>query len=258
MTTASIPTPLSVICPVCNAQPTEPCTQPTDRARKAVRWFHYKRIEAVTAPHSAELETILEETRLTVEKIPTQPIPAIKEPPRHPLEQVEWEDLEEGLECHTPCGAVFRPGAGVRALHEAVCPSLTHKMTLEEISEARKRPPMVTRAETEAQQEAWAVARYKRSTPKGRAQLQFEADAEKRRQGLKPFTVYSEGYAATGERGGATSMGTHWGRDFNDAIERWRAADPEARSFLSFNGTHWSYWGCRLFDNLRDAQRSFG
>ncbi|WNM68805.1 hypothetical protein SEA_SOOS_75 [Gordonia phage Soos] len=33
----------SVVCPNCNAQPTKPCTQPTDTGRKNVSWFHHAR-----------------------------------------------------------------------------------------------------------------------------------------------------------------------------------------------------------------------
>lgn len=32
-----------VTCPNCNAQPGQPCTQPTDTSRKAVAWVHSAR-----------------------------------------------------------------------------------------------------------------------------------------------------------------------------------------------------------------------
>jgi hypothetical protein len=35
--------PFSVVCPNCNAQVTEPCTQPTDTGRRVVAFFHSSR-----------------------------------------------------------------------------------------------------------------------------------------------------------------------------------------------------------------------
>lgn len=33
----------AVVCPTCNAAPGSACTQPTDRARRPVRWTHFAR-----------------------------------------------------------------------------------------------------------------------------------------------------------------------------------------------------------------------
>jgi hypothetical protein len=38
--------PRDRVCPTCNAQPGEPCTQPTNNSRRPVRWYHFKRIES--------------------------------------------------------------------------------------------------------------------------------------------------------------------------------------------------------------------
>lgn len=35
--------PRLVVCPNCNAQPGQPCTQPTDDSRRAVNWYHLAR-----------------------------------------------------------------------------------------------------------------------------------------------------------------------------------------------------------------------
>lgn len=37
--------PGSRVCPACNAQPHEPCTQPTDFGRREVAWYHLARKE---------------------------------------------------------------------------------------------------------------------------------------------------------------------------------------------------------------------
>lgn len=33
----------AAVCPACNAQVGEPCSQPTDTGRKPVQWSHYSR-----------------------------------------------------------------------------------------------------------------------------------------------------------------------------------------------------------------------
>ena len=43
--TASVQSPQNVVCPNCNAQPGEPCTQPDNFGRHPVKSFHYARVE---------------------------------------------------------------------------------------------------------------------------------------------------------------------------------------------------------------------
>lgn len=295
MTTASVPQPLNVVCPNCNAQPGEPCTQPTERSRNPVKFFHYARITSVenaehaqrvrtaiqshkeiTGPktiaidgydevNDAELEQLLSATSLEAnEKIREQQDAATLEIPAE-LQPDRWRDLHHGLIAHEPCGAVFIPGPATKPLHEAECQSTLRGMSAEQIEEARKRPPMTTRSESEEQQINWAIQRHRRghSSRPGASQSMDRATDLLRALGLKPFSVYSEGYAATGERGGATSHGTHWGHDFNDAIKRWKSEGGQDAIYLSeshdrWGRTTWSYWGCRLFETLHEAQRSFG
>ena len=40
----------SVQCPNCNAQPNQPCTQPTNHGRKPVSWVHLTRESAYQQP----------------------------------------------------------------------------------------------------------------------------------------------------------------------------------------------------------------
>lgn len=69
------------------------------------------------------------------------------------------------------------------------------------------------------------------------------------------FNVWLEGYAATGERGGATFCGEIVGTSFEDACRRWamRSSNPEC-----YNEERNTYWGCRFYGNEADARRSFG
>ncbi len=250
------PKPTTVICPVCNAQVGDPCTQPDDRSRHNVKFFHFARLELANNPPEPELDVELQQLLDSTQE-------KILELPEELQPEQQWEIRGE-FEIHTPCGQVFVPGS--RALHEAACPSLTMKLTAEQLAEVRKRPSSVTRDESDERAIRMAMTRYERyaSSPRPHAErFRAEATAILRASGLQRFHVYSEGYAATGERGGATSHGTHWGRDFNDAIERWAREDHSAARYLSkrtnsLGQVTWTYWGCKLFDNLSDAQRSFG
>lgn len=42
--------PANHVCPNCNAQPHQPCTQPTDSTRTPVTWFHESRIALAREP----------------------------------------------------------------------------------------------------------------------------------------------------------------------------------------------------------------
>ena len=66
------------------------------------------------------------------------------------------------------------------------------------------------------------------------------------------YTVWVEGFAATGE------SGTHWCKGSV-------AADTFADAcFILFRGDRYfdaerlTWWGCRLFDNASDAAKGFG
>ena len=77
----------------------------------------------------------------------------------------------------------------------------------------------------------------------------------------KPYTIWMEGYAATGERGGASILGTAFGENFPDAVETLKAEmekDPEKRGYFRVERGRFFYWGCQLFDNEQDARKGFG
>lgn len=69
---------------------------------------------------------------------------------------------------------------------------------------------------------------------------------------LHTFEVWSEGFRATGEHGTATRHGKVRALSFKDACEKLLGDDGD---FDADKNTH---WGCRLFDNERDARRAFG
>jgi len=74
------------------------------------------------------------------------------------------------------------------------------------------------------------------------------------------ISVWSEGYACSGQRSGAQLLGRVIAPDFNNAVLKIMAQmeDRHSRECFSFRGGHWSHWGCRLFDNEYCARQSFG
>jgi len=96
---------------------------------------------------------------------------------------------------------------------------------------------------------------------------------------MKEFEIWSEGYAATGERSGAHYYGKSTGNDFIEALENFRypediiqewtkevivkkgsplGLDRNADGSLRLFGGKPASWACRYFDNEADARKSFG
>lgn len=69
---------------------------------------------------------------------------------------------------------------------------------------------------------------------------------------MKAYPIYMEGYQATGDGAKAHYVGEGVGNSFLDACRRRYVGD------VWYDPNRNTYWGCRLFDNLEDAQRSFG
>lgn len=69
---------------------------------------------------------------------------------------------------------------------------------------------------------------------------------------MNVYSIYMEGYRATGDSATARYVGAGVGHSFLEACRRYYIDsdyyDPDGNT----------YWGCRLFDNLEDAQRRFG
>lgn len=73
--------------------------------------------------------------------------------------------------------------------------------------------------------------------------------------GGRDWEVWAEGYAATGESGGATLLGHAIARTFREACDKvaGELSDPKL-----YNSKQLTYWGCRLYDNEADARKAFG
>lgn len=73
---------------------------------------------------------------------------------------------------------------------------------------------------------------------------------------MKAYTIWLEGYQATGEHGTATCLGSHQGETFQDACKQAVIArDMDLKSYSEERNT---YWGCRFFDNEAEAREGFG
>lgn len=73
----------------------------------------------------------------------------------------------------------------------------------------------------------------------------------------KVFSLWSEGYAATGSSSTADFLGNFEADSFAEACDKW-AKTLEQPEYYKRNGDNAYYWGCRIFDNEADARRSFG
>jgi hypothetical protein len=73
---------------------------------------------------------------------------------------------------------------------------------------------------------------------------------------MKEYAIWSEGYIATGQSSGAWRHGYSKGNSFKEACDNFAAANTEFKTY--YNPDRMTFWGCRLFDNQRDAIERFG
>lgn len=74
---------------------------------------------------------------------------------------------------------------------------------------------------------------------------------------MKMYSIWSEGYAVTGQSGQAQYICASEGSSFREAcFNAWKAGKFEG--YGGYDEVYNSLWGCKLYDNLADAQYSFG
>lgn len=75
---------------------------------------------------------------------------------------------------------------------------------------------------------------------------------------VQEFEVWSSGFSATGCSGRAMFHGKFKGTTFKDAVLAFKESvtDPYSKSCIHVESL--TYWGCKLFDNGKDARKSFG
>lgn len=75
---------------------------------------------------------------------------------------------------------------------------------------------------------------------------------------MKLWSLWTEGYVVTGNNNGATFHGSWEGETFEDAVRNFQNSIEDERSRDLVDLERMSWWGCRFFDNERDARLSFG
>lgn len=73
---------------------------------------------------------------------------------------------------------------------------------------------------------------------------------------IKQWEIWSEGFRATGDSGGATLHGKEYGTTFRKAVITYASSNPDFDEY--FDKKDMTFWGCRLFDNETEARKSFG
>lgn len=81
----------------------------------------------------------------------------------------------------------------------------------------------------------------------------------KNNTGHNTYSLWMEGFSATGQHNTAQYLGDFEGNSFNDACDNWANSIEEQEYYKSGNDKcRPTYWGCRIFDNEEDARKSFG
>ncbi len=70
------------------------------------------------------------------------------------------------------------------------------------------------------------------------------------------FEVWSEGYSSMGEHGPAVFHGVVTAGTFAEACDK--LFSPEEHRDYYHKSKTLSYWMCKLYDNEKDARRSYG
>jgi hypothetical protein len=73
---------------------------------------------------------------------------------------------------------------------------------------------------------------------------------------MNNYEIWSEGYRATGESSGACFHSMSTGETFKEAVDAYAEKDEEFKKY--YDRETMTYWGCNLFDNERDARKTFG
>lgn len=71
--------------------------------------------------------------------------------------------------------------------------------------------------------------------------------------------IWSEGYRVTGDIGTAQLLGVVEADSFDEGVDKYLETAPSELKevYQKHHGGH-SIWGCQLFDNEKDARKSFG
>lgn len=80
------------------------------------------------------------------------------------------------------------------------------------------------------------------------------------RQETTQWTIWAEGFAATGEAETAWPLNESpiVAVSLDDAVRKYILTSETRHLFQRQSDGTWTYWGCRIFDNESDARGAFG
>lgn len=73
---------------------------------------------------------------------------------------------------------------------------------------------------------------------------------------MNQYTIWMEGYSATGESAPASILGYAKGENFTDAVKNFKNENPKHAEYIDLDRL--TYWGCKLFNTESQARRGFG
>jgi hypothetical protein len=74
---------------------------------------------------------------------------------------------------------------------------------------------------------------------------------------MPEFEIWIEGHQAQGSHGKAKMIARVEADNFVSACNEF-ALTPKAKDYGNFDREQLTFWGCKLFDNEKDARKSFG
>lgn len=79
-------------------------------------------------------------------------------------------------------------------------------------------------------------------------------------RGRREFSIWCEGYVATGESAPAQFLGTFEAKSLNEAVMAWKHTQSieVRRTVYKHKNGPWVYWGRQIFNNEADARKNFG
>jgi len=72
---------------------------------------------------------------------------------------------------------------------------------------------------------------------------------------MTTFEIWCEGFMVMEGHGKASLLGTYEAETWDEAVQKYMKDNPGR---ITVDSRGYTDWGCRLFDNKLDAQRSFG
>jgi len=74
----------------------------------------------------------------------------------------------------------------------------------------------------------------------------------------RSISLWMEGFAVTGERQGASMIGTYEATDLDDAVKQYMETHKGDVAWDRFGRGRHAIWACEIFDNEGEARKSFG